>query len=313
LHRGYQSNQIIMKRHTITIGIPALNEEKNIANLLRDVLRQQTDKCVIGKIIVSSDGSKDRTVEIAKKFSSNKLVVIDNARRLGKAARQNQIIYATKSDILVLLDADTQIKDINFIEKLVAPIINKESDMTSPAIQEMKIKGLTEEILDVSMQLKTILFSAFKDGNNVFNCHGPARAISKKIYKEMHFSESDGEDMFSYLSCVSYGGKFKYVKRAVIEYKLPHSLGDHGKQSFRYLEALKLNSHSFNRELVNKEMKIPISVYLKASPELLKIGFKYPLHIFAYVAIFLVINILKTVVPAGRNTWQIASTKSLLA
>ena len=60
-----------MKKHkklTVTIGIPAYNEEKNIGRLLRALLRQKTNGLSIKKIIVISDASTDKTSQIVRGF-----------------------------------------------------------------------------------------------------------------------------------------------------------------------------------------------------------------------------------------------------
>ena len=61
----------------IIVGIPAYNEEKNIASLLLR-LKKITDK-----IIVCNDGSKDMTGEIAEKLGA---VVINHEKNLGYGA-----------------------------------------------------------------------------------------------------------------------------------------------------------------------------------------------------------------------------------
>src|SRR3989337_1433871 len=92
---------------TIIIGIPAFNEEDNLGKLLRGLKMQRVKKGQITKVIVASDGSIDKTVDIVKTFKYSKVILIEGKKRRGKAYRQNQIIKLCNSDILVLLDADT--------------------------------------------------------------------------------------------------------------------------------------------------------------------------------------------------------------
>src|SRR3989344_6887678 len=108
---------------TVSIGMPAYNEEANIGYLLRDLLAQKTGKIKIEKIIVNSDGSTDKTASEVRKVKSKKIILINNKKRTGRAFRQNQMMRKTDSDVLVLIDADTLIKDKNFLEKISTPII----------------------------------------------------------------------------------------------------------------------------------------------------------------------------------------------
>ena len=51
------------QKPTIEIGIPALNEEANIGYLIESLLKQDKSGYELKRILVSSDGSTDRTVE----------------------------------------------------------------------------------------------------------------------------------------------------------------------------------------------------------------------------------------------------------
>ena len=106
----------------ITIGIPAYNEEKNIASIITK-LKKITDS-----IIVCDDGSSDMTSEISKNLGA---VVISHKKNMGYGAAINSIFQKSKEmnvDLLVTFDADGQhrVKDI---EKVVEPIKNNGADL----------------------------------------------------------------------------------------------------------------------------------------------------------------------------------------
>ena len=86
----------------ITIGIPAYNEEKNIASIIIK-LKKITDS-----IIVCDDGSSDMTSEISKNLGA---VVISHKKNMGYGAAINSIFQKSKEmnvDLLVTFDADGQ-------------------------------------------------------------------------------------------------------------------------------------------------------------------------------------------------------------
>jgi glycosyltransferase involved in cell wall biosynthesis len=99
----------------VVIGIPAYNEEKNIAKI---IVKLQN---VTNKIIVCNDGSTDSTSEIADKMGA---IVINHPKNLGYGAAIRSLFSKASeldADVLVTFDADGQhrIEDIN---KVIKPI-----------------------------------------------------------------------------------------------------------------------------------------------------------------------------------------------
>ena len=106
----------------ITIGIPAYNEEKNIASIITK-LKKITDS-----IIVCDDGSSDMTAEISKNLGAT---VISHKKNMGYGVAINSIFQKAKElniDLLVTFDADGQHR-VEDIEKVVEPIKNNTADL----------------------------------------------------------------------------------------------------------------------------------------------------------------------------------------
>ena len=106
----------------ITIGIPAYNEEKNIASIITKL------KKITNSIIVCDDGSSDMTSEISKNLGA---VVISHKKNMGYGVAINSIFQKSKemkSDLLVTFDADGQHR-VEDIEKVVEPIKNNVADL----------------------------------------------------------------------------------------------------------------------------------------------------------------------------------------
>lgn len=299
-----------MMKKTITIGIPAYNESANIVKLITSLLAQKDSNFSVEKIIVSSDGSTDLTVKKVKAIKNKKVVTIQNKDRKGIARGLNQIVQNCKSDILVTLDADIDIKDSLFLEKLIKPILNNNADLTSSAIAENFPKTFYGKILLVSMALKDVLFSVFKNGNNIYTCHGLARGYSKRFYKKIEFPVSIGNDMYSYLKCVTQNYKYVYAQNALAWYKLPQNHADHKKQSTRYFGTLREQEKFFASGIIDQEVKISIGDYFFAFVKSLPIIFRFPVHSIAY---FFIQFYMQVITPRTYQdqTWSIAtSTKS---
>jgi len=85
----------------ISIIVPALNEENYIGPTLASIKKQ--DYTGDFEIVVADGMSKDRTIEVAKKYT-NRIV---NVNRKGVSAGRNEGAKAANGDIYIFLDADT--------------------------------------------------------------------------------------------------------------------------------------------------------------------------------------------------------------
>ena len=163
------------------MGIPAFNEEKNIAAIITK-LADITDT-----IIVCNDGSSDLTSDIAEKMGA---FVINHEKNLGYGAAIRSIFLKAKEldgDILVTFDADGQHR-IEDIEKVTKPIIDQEADLVIgsrfldesekevPRYRKVGIKVITK-ITNVSIKKQ------LTDSQSGF------RAYSKKVLNELNPSE----------------------------------------------------------------------------------------------------------------------------
>jgi len=79
--------------------IPTLNEEENIAGVIRELHQMNYHN-----ILVIDGNSNDRTVEVAKEFGVN--VLLQNGRGKGTALRQVFNHESLNGDVVVMMDAD---------------------------------------------------------------------------------------------------------------------------------------------------------------------------------------------------------------
>jgi len=106
----------------ITIGIPAYNEEKNIASIIVKL------KKISDSIIVCDDGSSDLTGKISEDLG---VIVITHEKNKGYGAAINSIFKKCNeinTDVLVTFDADGQHR-IDDLEKVLKPIRNNVADI----------------------------------------------------------------------------------------------------------------------------------------------------------------------------------------
>lgn len=105
LYSKYKEEQIRYPPHypTISVIIPAYNEEKVIAKTIESILEVDYSK---KEIIVVDDGSKDNTLRIAKRYEQDRVKVLHKENG-GKATALNYGIAFAKGEIIAVLDADT--------------------------------------------------------------------------------------------------------------------------------------------------------------------------------------------------------------
>ncbi len=298
---------------TVTVIIPAHNEAGQLKDLLGEILQQKLVSGVLKKIIVYSDGSTDGTVAVVKGLKDSRLELLVGKTQKGRAVRQTQMMQTCTSDILILLDADIVLTDVNTLEHLIKPISTGKAELTAAAIRNLPPQTWIEKTLSASMELKHEIFASWKQGINIYSCTGPARAMAKTFYRSLRYSHSDGEDMYTYLSCVSKGFRFVPVPSSVVYYRLPTNLADYFKQSKRFIFAPQYLYAEFGEHAVRREFAIPIfhSVIccLKAAPGMWhKVG-----YVLSYVLVLVSSRILSTFRPKVSETWQASSTKTVRA
>ena len=164
----------------ITVGIPAFNEEKNIAAIIIG-LKKITDE-----IIVCNDGSTDSTGEIAKELGA---IVINHEKNLGYGAGIKSIFLNAKemkSDMLVTVDADGQ-HDVRDITKIVTPIQEDKAEIVIGSRFLEKAENIPEYrkfgIKLITKVTNLSLNQSLTDSQSGF------RAYSKKVLEKLVLSD----------------------------------------------------------------------------------------------------------------------------
>ena len=89
---------------TISVVIPAMNEEKGIGKVIKGVRDVLGGDC---EIIIVNDGSRDSTEKVAREAGAT---VVNHPYNLGNGAAVKSGLRAANGDIIVLMDADGQHK-----------------------------------------------------------------------------------------------------------------------------------------------------------------------------------------------------------
>ncbi|AUB55358.1 MULTISPECIES: glycosyltransferase [Methanobacterium] len=111
------------KPMTVSVILPAYNEEKTVASVIKTVQALN----YVDEIIVVNDGSLDDTEQVAKEAGAT---VISHTKNRGKGAAIKTGFKNSKGDVVVFMDADLQKLVPKQVDKMIQPILNDEADVT---------------------------------------------------------------------------------------------------------------------------------------------------------------------------------------
>ena len=166
----------------IAIGLPAFNEEKNIAS----IILQLKNKYEI--IIVCDDGSSDLTSEISQEMGA---IVVKHKKNFGYGAAIRSLFLKAQElecDILVTFDADGQHK-VSEIEDVVNPIIENDADIVIGSRFLGTIEGKIPSYRKLGIKAITNLVNT-NTGKKITDSQSGFRAYNKKVLKKILPSDS---------------------------------------------------------------------------------------------------------------------------
>lgn len=166
----------------IAIGLPAFNEEKNIASIILQL------KNIYDLIIVCDDGSSDLTASISEEMGS---IVIKHKKNLGYGTAIRSLFSKARElecDILVTFDSDGQHK-VSEIENVIEPIIKNEADIVIGSRFLGSIEGKIPAYRKLGIKAITNLVNS-TTGKKITDSQSGFRAYNKNVLEKIIPSES---------------------------------------------------------------------------------------------------------------------------
>jgi biofilm PGA synthesis N-glycosyltransferase PgaC len=134
----------------VTILVPCYNEELGIESAILSLLKIDYPN---KEILILDDGSRDRTLEIAKKFERNECVRVIYKQNSGKALTLNRGIQEALGDYVLCMDADS-VLSTNVLKKAISYF---ESDKKLGAVAGSVQVGNTKSLLASYQKLEYII------------------------------------------------------------------------------------------------------------------------------------------------------------
>lgn len=206
-------------RPTLTVVIPAFNEEAVIERKLRDTLDNGYPRELL-EIVVASDGSTDRTNEIVRSCESTGVRLLALPRS-GKVTALNAAARAARGDILVFTDADV-VLDAGALEHLVSNfagsevggVTGRKASLTQPGAAAIgRGEGLYTRFDEWQKALESRIGSTVA-------AHGALHAVRRELFVPIS-DPSGADDMAISMRVVLQGHRLVYEPRAVARVDLP--------------------------------------------------------------------------------------------
>ena len=121
------ANQTSNKR--VTAIVPAFNEERDIAGVLREISSYPG----FSEIIVVDDGSSDNTREVIANCKGVNLIA--HQKNQGKSIAVCSGVQKATSDLILLLDADLIGLTAQNLTDLIQPVLTGEADISMSIIR----------------------------------------------------------------------------------------------------------------------------------------------------------------------------------
>jgi len=220
---------------TVSVIVPAYNEEKVIVNTIRSLVTQEYPGSL--EVVMVDDGSPDRTMEVAQAaFGHHPRVTLLHKPNGGKASALNFGLRHAHGEIVICLDADT-IFAPNTVAELVEPLHDpsvgavagnaKVGNRVNLVTRWQAVEYVTSQNLDRR---------AFSLLNCITVVPGAVGAWRKSLIDEVGgFSEDTlAEDQDLTLSIRRRGHSIAYADEAIGYTEAPDSLRALAKQRFRW-------------------------------------------------------------------------------
>ncbi|MCX7698792.1 MAG: glycosyltransferase family 2 protein [Candidatus Goldbacteria bacterium] len=179
------------KKPRVIVVMPAYNAEKTLEKTYKDL-----PKHIVDKVILVDDGSKDRTVEIAKKLGIKFIVHMQN-RGYGSNQKTCYIeALSDGADIIVMLHPDYQY-DSRLVPEMIAPIMEGHADFVlgSRMLGHGALKGGMPLYKYIANKLLT-MFENFILGKHYSELHSGFRAYSRKCLLSIPFTLNSDDFVF---------------------------------------------------------------------------------------------------------------------
>jgi glycosyltransferase involved in cell wall biosynthesis len=142
----------------VTIGIPIFNAEATLLETVQSVIAQSVTDW---ELILIDDGSRDRSLSIAKSIKDPRVRVLSDGVNKGLPARLNQIVDEAKYDFIMRMDADDLMHPQRLEKQLKVLQENESIDLVCTGLysvtNQLELKGARNSITPHPLTLDDVV------------------------------------------------------------------------------------------------------------------------------------------------------------
>lgn len=221
------------KLPSLSILIPAYNEEETIAATIESALKAfwpGAEK----NIIVIDDGSTDSTLEIARGFAKNGVLVL-HQKNAGKGRALNNGLKRTDSEFVATLDSDSYIQK-DALLKLVGYFADPQVGAVTPLMKVSRPKNTLQKFQRIEYLLTVFSRKLLSFINAINVTPGPLSMFRKSVFDAVGGYDERNilEDQEMAMRIQAHQYKIASSMDAVVFTSVPETLGDLVKQRVRW-------------------------------------------------------------------------------
>ncbi len=206
---------------SVAILIPAHNEEAVIESCLEALLAVDYPRL---EVHLLSDGSTDRTVEIARKFEARGVTVMEFVENRGKSEVLESALAALRTDFAMVVDADTRLAPTAVREMAIFLADERVGGVTA----NVRVAGKGSFLGRLQQMEYASIVGLTKRANGLlgglFTVSGAAACFRVRAVRAVggFRSASTTEDIELSWRLQRAGWRLAYAPRAAVEISVPH-------------------------------------------------------------------------------------------
>ncbi len=246
----------LKKYPSVSIVIPAYNEEENIITTLTSLIKLNYTKNKL-EIIIVNDGSTDNTKNLVQGFiAKNKdfNIKLINKKNEGKGATLNDGLAVSKGEFFICLDADS-IVTRDALQKILPHFTDESIAVVLPLLKVEKPKNIWQKM----QWLEYIVNMFYKRLMSKLNCvhvaPGPFSVYRRDVLKKVHgFDENNlTEDLEITLRLQSKNYKIVQLLDAEVFTLAPKTFNELYKQRNRWYKGSIINAFKYKHMIFNRK------------------------------------------------------------
>ncbi|WP_088336343.1 glycosyltransferase [Methanopyrus sp. KOL6] len=190
----------------VSVVIPAYNEEKTVAR----VVRAAKECDLVNEVIVVDDGSEDRTAEEAEAAGA---IVISHSVNRGKGEAMKTGLKHASGEIVAFVDADIKNIRPEMIEKMIRPVLEGEADLV-----KTKFKRKAGRV--TLLTAKPLLRFFFPEIAHLEQPLSGQICARRKLLERVDFEPDYGVDIGIILDAVALGARIEEVDIGEIKHEM---------------------------------------------------------------------------------------------